>query len=72
MAKVFNDIILGFWGLIISLLSRVKDIFTTENGNLNILGFILLVLIIMTILELGLDAILPGGDEEWKNIIYGK
>lgn len=64
MAKVFNDIILGFWGLIISLLSRVKDIFTTENGNLNILGFILLVLIIMTILELGLDAILPGGDEE--------
>ena len=72
MAKVFNDIILGFWGLIISLLSRVKDIFTTENGNLNIFGFILLVLIIMTILELGLDAILPGGDEEWKNIIYGK
>ena len=64
MAKVFNDIILGFWGLIISLLSRVKDIFTTENGNLNIFGFILLVLIIMTILELGLDAILPGGDEE--------
>lgn len=64
MAKIFNDIILGFWGMIISLLSRVKDIFTTENGNLNILGFILLVLIIMTILELGLDAILPGGDEE--------
>lgn len=64
MAKVFNDIILGFWGLIISLLSRVKDIFTTENGNLNILGFILLVLIIMTILELGLDAILPGGEDE--------
>lgn len=64
MAKIFNDIILGFWGMIISLLSRVKDIFTTENGNLNILGFILLILIIMTILELGLDAILPGGDEE--------
>ena len=64
MAKVFNDIILGFWGLIISLLSRVKEIFTTENGNLNIFGFILLVIIIMTILELGLDAILPGGDEE--------
>lgn len=64
MAKVFNDIILGFWGLIISLLSRVKEIFTTENGNLNIFGFILLVIIIMTILELGLDAIIPGGEEE--------
>lgn len=63
MAKVFNDIILGFWGLIISLLSRVKDIFTTSDGRLNILGFILMVLIIITILESGLNALLPGEEE---------
>ena len=63
MAKVFNDIILGFWGLIISLLSRVKDIFTGSDGRLNILGFILMVLIIITILESGLNALLPGEED---------
>lgn len=63
MAKVFNDIILGFWGLVISLLSRVKDIFTTSDGRLNILGFILMVLIIITILESGLNALLPGEED---------
>lgn len=63
MAKVLNDVILGFWNLIITLLTSVIKIFTTSEGKLNFFGFLLLVLIIITILEVTFN-IAVGSTEE--------
>lgn len=63
MAKVLNEVILGFWNLIITLLTSVVKIFTTSEGKLNFFGFLLLVLIIITILEVSFN-IAVGSTEE--------
>lgn len=64
MAKIFNDIIVGFWGLIIALLSKVKLIFVNEFGKPNFFGFILLAFIVIVIIETGFNILVGGGEND--------
>lgn len=64
MAKIFNDIIVGFWGLIIALLSKVKLIFVNEFGKPNFFGFILLAFIVVMIIETGFNILVGGGEND--------
>lgn len=64
MAKIFNDIIVGFWGLIIALLSKVKLIFVNELGKPNFFGFILLAFIVIMIIETGFNILVGGGEND--------
>ena len=65
MAKDFNDILVGFWEIVTSLLSNVKNIFVTDN-KLNIFGFILLVILIISLIEVSINTI-TGGEEDNDN-----
>ena len=65
MAKDFNDILVGFWEIVTSLLSNVKNIFVTDN-KLNIFGFILLVILIVSLIEVSINTI-TGGEEDNDN-----
>lgn len=62
MAKDFNDILVGFWEIVTSLLSNVKNIFVTDN-KLNIFGFILLVILIVSLIEVSINTITGGGED---------
>lgn len=64
MAEIFNDIIVGFWGLIIALLSKVKLIFVNEYGKPNFFGFILLAFIVIMIIETGFNILVGGGEND--------